>query len=977
MERLELLGDDQWGGNLGLGETRIEVVGPGLKVDEEIRRCLPEHLMHRFRCLPMHVEGNLLFVAMADPTDRVALEDLRLITGFDIEPVATDAHAIEAALRGQPLRVHQNGPIHSPFPLQECRVEAHLSGPLASVDVVQRFANRLNEPMEACYVFPLPAGAAVHSFRMLVGSRVVEGVVQARGRARQTYAEGKAQGHRVALLEQSRDNVVTAQLGNLPPGEQVTIELSYVERVEQNLCESIFRFPLVVAPRHPSGSSDSLSIPREAHDARLELALTLDVPAGAPVCHLACSQHAVACTQAEGTLRVELARNDELLNRDFVLRYSFQGDQLQPSLLVDDEHFLLTVMPPRDCELPPVRRDVQFVIDRSGSMEGLKWLSAVQATLDFVATLDAGDTFRLIAFDDRNEVFEGGTVAAARKWLGQLQPRGGTDILCGLREAACLPAAEGRQQCIVLITDGQVGNEQEVYAEVQSWPAGRRLFTLGIDSAVHDGFLKEVARLGSGTCELVTPGEKLEGALARLARATGSPLVTDVRLLDRGLNFLEDSLNPRPLPDLFPSRPICVSGRKLGHGRLEVVGRLASGETWSTLVEPSRSSNPALGLLWARERIRVLEHERGGAEQLEGLALRYRLLSSRTSFVLVDRAATANPGGVTVPVVQPVEVPELWGCAETVKDISAQDFGPLEFEDDSDQEIALDKLREMMDEAPIVRVVNLILSQAINDGATHIHLQAAPKSLEVLYRVDGVLHDVMSPPKHIEAPMFARLRSMAGAALDQTEGEGGFSLMHDGKDYQIHVRWRPGKTVVTIRGDRPVALRAFLPPLLARAGLVAIAGTGAELLEDVARHLNATRDAAAVRGWDVDALVAERYCEALLEVRCGAFGVPAPDVATALAWIRRHPELEGRVTAVVAVQRPRRKCPCPSGCDTCKMTGYRGTLEFVEWLEMQSPEKVHTPFGAQGEEAMRSGLTSADELARVLPYWQCEALPAR
>jgi len=990
MEPLELLGDSQCGDNLGRGEARIETraVRPA-EVEQSLANSLPEHLAQRYQCLPTHLEGNLLFVAMADPTNRIAIDDIRLITGFDIEPVPADPQAISAALRDAyqtqassvSLEVHETRQINCQFPLQECRVEAHLSGPLASVDVVQRFANRLNEPMEAVYVFPLPAGAAVHSFRMLVGHRVVEGVVQARGKARQTYAEGKSQGHRVALLEQSRDNVVRAQLGNLPPGDQVTIELSYVERVEQNQCESIFRFPLVVAPRH--GSDPSLNVPRAEINAAFQMGLTLDVPAGCPLSKLGCSQHAVSQQHGPESVRVELARADELLNRDFILRYAFQGDEMQPSLLVDDEHFLLTVVPPANCAAPAVARDMAFVIDRSGSMEGLKWVSAVQATLDFLATLGDGDTFRLIAFDDSTEVFEGGSVAAATAWLTRLGPRGGTDILCGLREAARTPVAADRQQCIVLITDGQVCNERDIYEEVKQWPTGRRTFTLGIDSAVNDAFLRELAHLGAGTCELVTPGERLGAALARLARETGTPLITEVRLVDRGLNFLEDSLNPRPLPDLFPSRPICISGRKLGQGPLEIVGRLASGETWSVRVEPTRTENPALGLVWARERIRMLEHEPHAASQVEGLALRYRLLSRHTSFVLVDRAEQPNPGGEAVPRVQPVEIPAQWGvCEETVKDISAQDFGPLEFEDECDEEIALDKLKEMVDEAPIVRVVNLILSQAINDGASHVHLDSGGKGIAVRYRIDGVLHEVMNPPKHIEAPLYARLRSLTGQPVELKEGEGSFELVHDGHVYRLTAKWRPGKVVVSIRGDRPVALPDFLPSLLERAGLVAVAGANADLLEDIARHLEARPDLHVLRGpsdpgWDADAWVAQSYHESLLEVRQGAFGVPAPDVATALAWLRRYPELTGRVTAVVAVQNPRHTCKCGSGCDVCKLTGYRGTLEFIEWVEMRNPQQIHNPFGAQADEALAAAQTTAAELSRVLPHWQMEALRVR
>lgn len=96
-------------------------------------------------------------------------------------------------------------------------------------------------------------------------------------------------------------------------------------------------------------------------------------------------------------------------------------------------------------------------------------------------------------------------------------------------------------------------------------------------------------------------------------------------------------------------------------------------------------------------------------------------------------------------------VTDMVAVEGAVKDIAETDFGGMEIEDDVEEEIALDKLKELVDEAPIVRVVNLIISQAINDKASDIHIEPEVRTVRVRYRVDGVLHDVMNPPKHIQA----------------------------------------------------------------------------------------------------------------------------------------------------------------------------------------------------------------------------------
>ena len=137
----------------------------------------------------------------------------------------------------------------------------------------------------------------------------------------------------------------------------------------------------------------------------------------------------------------------------------------------------------------------------------------------------------------------------------------------------------------------------------------------------------------------------------------------------------------------------------------------------------------------------------------------------------------------------------------TVKDISATDFGPMDFEDAGDEEVSLDKLKEMVDEAPIVRVVNLIISQAINDKASDIHIEPEAKAVKVRYRVDGVLHEVMTPPKHIQAPMVSRIKIMA--AMDIAERripqDGKIHLTHDGREFDLRV-----STVPTVHGEKTV-----------------------------------------------------------------------------------------------------------------------------------------------------------------------------
>ena len=139
---------------------------------------------------------------------------------------------------------------------------------------------------------------------------------------------------------------------------------------------------------------------------------------------------------------------------------------------------------------------------------------------------------------------------------------------------------------------------------------------------------------------------------------------------------------------------------------------------------------------------------------------------------------------------------------EITSAIDEIDISDLEFLEDMDsEEISIDKLREMVDEAPIVRMVNLIISQAINDKASDIHIEPWAKDVVVRYRIDGVLHEIMRLPKHIHPPMVSRIKIMANLDIAERRKpqDGKIHLKHENKEYDLRV-----STVPTVHGEKVV-----------------------------------------------------------------------------------------------------------------------------------------------------------------------------
>src|SRR5690606_25836866 len=139
------------------------------------------------------------------------------------------------------------------LPLEAMEVHARAVGLDVRTELRQTFANTLGEPIEATYIFPLPDRGAVTGFRLRVGERVVEGVIEERGAARERYDEALREGHRAAIAEEERPDVFTVRVGNLTPGQRATIELDLVGALAIERNEATFRFPLVVAPRYIPG----------------------------------------------------------------------------------------------------------------------------------------------------------------------------------------------------------------------------------------------------------------------------------------------------------------------------------------------------------------------------------------------------------------------------------------------------------------------------------------------------------------------------------------------------------------------------------------------------------------------------------------------------------------------------------------------------------------------------------------------------
>jgi Ca-activated chloride channel family protein len=273
-----------------------------------------------------------------------------------------------------------------------------------------------------------------------------------------------------------------------------------------------------------------------------------------------------------------------------------------------------------------------------------------------VATLGASDRFGLLAFNEGSQWLigtgsAGSLVTADRtgishgeRVLREVQANGGTELHPALISAlAALDAGgdvTGRVPILVLITDGQVGDESRVLSLVQR--ANARVFTVGVDTSVNSGLLKRVAQAGRGTFVLTEPGAGLDSALEAIGREIGAPVVENLAIALEGGTLTD--IAPERLPDLFAGRAATIAFRAESGLTAHITGRRADGGAFSLDVTGTEVDLPAVAHLWARRRLMDLEDRYRLARddrqaiqaEIVALSTSHSVLSRFTAFLVVD-----------------------------------------------------------------------------------------------------------------------------------------------------------------------------------------------------------------------------------------------------------------------------------------------------------------------------------------------------
>lgn len=575
------------------------------------------------------------------------------------------------------------------FPLKETKVSTNINGVIAETYVTQTYTNEGEKPINASYVFPASTKVTVHGMKMEIGDRVVTAKIKEKEEAKKEFKQAKSEGKSTSLLEQQRPNVFNMNVANIMPGDVVNIELHYTELIVSTEGIYEFVFPTVVGPRYASSSGDKngetnqwVEAPylKEGETPAQKYDINVTLFAGVPIGDVTSKSHKInVARDKEFEAQVTLSDPEEFAgNKDFILEYKLTGQEVNCGLMLNkgetENFFMLMVQPPERYkieDIPP--REYIFVLDVSGSMYGYPLNTAKELIRDLVVNLRETDSFNLILFSGASSQMSPKSVPANEKnikraidLIERQDGGGGTELAPALKSAIAIPRDESISRSIVVITDGYISGEKEIFNIIDENLNTTNFFSFGIGSSVNRYLIDGIAKTGLGEAFVVTESSEAADTAKRFRTYIQSPILTDIHVTYNGFEAYD--IEPASLPTLFAQRPIVIFGKWKGEpsGTIQVSGKTGNQdyvrEIQVSEVNPLED-NAAIGYLWARKKVeRLTDYGSDNSDseavkkEVTAIGLKYSMMTPYTSFISV-LDTVRNPGGENADVNQPQPLP--------------------------------------------------------------------------------------------------------------------------------------------------------------------------------------------------------------------------------------------------------------------------------------------------------------------------------
>ncbi|MDO7083331.1 marine proteobacterial sortase target protein [Pseudocolwellia sp. AS88] len=576
-----------------------------------------------------------------------------------------------------------------------------INGIIASVTVTQSFLNTGDEIANGLYTFPLPENSAVNYLKIQVGNREIEGKILEKNEAKKLFNKAKASGKKASLVEQHRPNLFTNKIANIAPNEQITVTIKYVQHLDYTDGEFSLRFPMSITPRYQPNSlpysnnnsetentdnfsstathllNEDLSISELSQFTqpnKNKISLRVNLNAGIQLASIDSPSHTLNLNNNElngEPLKISVGNVQVPMDKDFVLQWRPKASiapqlSLYNQTLDGEEYTLAMLLPPihstiDDNEQPSTTfaRDITFIIDTSGSMQGDSIKQAKQSLHFALSTLTEKDSFNIIAFESlstnlfqQTKMATSKNVAKALTFINQLSADGGTEMYQPLSNALNMQKTplqnENAIKQILFITDGAVSNELALFKLITNTTDLPRLFTVGIGSAPNGFFMRKAAQFGQGSYTFIGNIDEVEDKMAMLLEKISRPSLTNINVQFHPLHLGNIEQYPNKIPDLYSNEPLIIAFKTTDKpSSIQLFGDLAN-KGWQQEVELNAAktvdNNSGISSIWARAKIEDLLDGLVIGKPLEEVksdvittSLKHQVMSPYTSFIAVEK----------------------------------------------------------------------------------------------------------------------------------------------------------------------------------------------------------------------------------------------------------------------------------------------------------------------------------------------------
>lgn len=530
--------------------------------------------------------------------------------------------------------------------LKKVKINGNVIGKFGTFEIEQVYKNNTKDILEVGYTFPIAETATVVGFEINVGDKVLKGKCKEKGEAKKEYQRNIVKGNSAYMMEQETDNIFKISVGKIDRNEEVTVKIQYIDKFEiiDNTIQILM--PTLVTPKYKSKITSKLTYGKVDYtiDFNIKIDKTINRKS------ISSPSHKINVIDENNTERVEVLNYD--LSKDFKLNIELKNELSSNAITSKTrdgkDMIYLSFMPEILDSYEDSEKEYLFIIDVSGSMMGEKLKETKHAVIECLKQLDTGDKFNIIPFESDFEAmniksieYNEENMEKAIKYINSLKPLGGTEILDPIKFALY---ERDTEKIILLFTDGQVGNEDEIIKFVEDNINRSRIFPFGIDTNVNSSFIKQLAKAGNGKAELIQPKEKIDDKIIRTFARIQTPLLEEIKI-DYGNNTLLNEIREEKCLFNYEFFNVFAEIEQLKDD-IQLKGKILDKEyVWKINKDEINNTNVDLEVLFAKQEMDRLEDYMRNTwedDKLENykkmiieLSEKYNINSKYTSFITV------------------------------------------------------------------------------------------------------------------------------------------------------------------------------------------------------------------------------------------------------------------------------------------------------------------------------------------------------